>query len=107
MQIQVNAGSIENSPAIAEHTHVVLETALKHVSKRITRVEVHLSDLNADKKGKDKRVLMEARPAGHKPLAVEGHGTDLYQVIKDVANKLQRAVMHRLNKQQHKRLQSA
>ena len=39
---------------------------------RLTRVEVHLSEVNGTRGGGcDKRCVVEARPAGGKPVAVE------------------------------------
>jgi hypothetical protein len=39
--------------------------ALRRFASQITRVEVHVADVNAGKQGSaDKRCMMEARPAG-------------------------------------------
>jgi len=38
---------------------------LKRFEERLSRVEVHISDVNGPKGGGDKRVSIEARPAGH------------------------------------------
>ena len=44
---------------------------LSPFAERLTRVEVHLRDENAQKGGRDTRCTMEARPRGLDPLAVE------------------------------------
>ena len=65
MHIQINTdGNIEGHEALATQVSSEVESALKHVSDHITRVEVHLSDENSDKKGgnDDMRCVMEARP---------------------------------------------
>ena len=94
MQIQVNSDS-----SVAVHgnlTHLVESTvhhALKHFGDRITRVEVHLSDVNAHKSGPtDKRCLMEARPAGLDPVAVSDQAAAFDDAVKGAAQKLKRAL---------------
>ena len=99
MLIQVNAADIESSDALVAHAREQVESSLKHVTDRVTRVEVHLHDDNSDKSASDdKRCVMEARIAGQQPLAVDQASDDLYKSISDAANKLGRAVTHKLEK---------
>jgi ribosome-associated translation inhibitor RaiA len=73
MQIQINTdGNIECHEQVAEQVEAVVRNALQRFTEKITRVEVHLSDENSDKKfgAEDERCLLEARPAGHQPIAV-------------------------------------
>ena len=103
MLIQVNFGDVESSQAIEDRVHEELEKALHHQADRVTRVEVHLRDLNAQKSGVDKRCTMEARLAGFQPLAVEEDREDLYEAIHAAAKKLHRAVKHKLDRhEEHK-----
>ena len=98
MQIQINPGDVPASDAIDRHVRDEVERALRVFGERVTRVEVHLHDENGQKGGLDKRCIMEARVAGLKPIAVQQDGDDLYLVIKQTAEKLQRAVGHRLER---------
>jgi Sigma 54 modulation protein / S30EA ribosomal protein len=68
--------------------------ALDHFSNRITRVEVHLSDQNSDKKPgtADMRCLLEARLAGLQPIAVSHQATTLEQAIEGAAEKLKHSL---------------
>ena len=99
MQIQINFGDIQNSNAVEEHVSQCLEKALEHVSDRVTRVEVHLRD---DKQGRDghddKRCTMEVRLAGEQPMAVESRSSDIYHSITETAEKLGRAVGHKIDR---------
>ena len=63
MQIEVSTDSnIEGREKSAAHVKGVVESALNRFSDRITRVEVHLSDVNSYKGGEDGiRCVMEAR----------------------------------------------
>ena len=55
-----------------------VESRLSRYKERLTRVEVHLSDVNGPKGGRDCRCALEARRAGRQPVAVtsEAHTTD-------------------------------
>ncbi len=92
MLIQVNAGEFQSTPALISHVETEVEKSLKVFRDRITRVEVHLHDNNGPKAGADKRCVMEARPASHKPIAVEDTSTDMYQAVAGAAGKLERAI---------------
>lgn len=72
MQIQVSTDeNIEGREAMAAGVEAVVTATLSHFSQHLTRVEVHISDENADKPGqRDKRCMMEARPTHQQPLAV-------------------------------------
>lgn len=99
MQIQINYSDIEKSPALSQHVEEQVEKALKHVSERVTRVEVHLHNDKQKRDGpQDKRSLMEARIAGDQPLAIESRSDDIYKAVKESAEKLGRAVNHRIDK---------
>ncbi len=103
MKVQVNFGDVDTSPAIESHVHQEVERTLKRFGERITRVEVHLRDDKSKKAGSDdQRCMMEARPAGRDPIAVESTDRDLYTAIKHAAEKLERALAHRLEKDKQK-----
>ena len=97
MQVLVNFGDVDHSPAIEEHAVDRAEHALRHVSDSVTRVEVHLRDDKQRRVGdSDKRCVMEARIAGKKPLTVDDTGKDIYVTITSTADKLGRAVTRSL-----------
>jgi ribosome-associated translation inhibitor RaiA len=94
MQIQVNTDhNIEGHQALADQVTGVVERALNRISEHITRVEVHLSDVNGDKSGPtDKRCMMEARLEGRQPVAVTHQAATLDQAVDDAADKLTRLI---------------
>lgn len=97
MHIEIGYVGMERSDAIDEQVHSALETSLGRFGERLTRVEVHLEDENAQKEGpRDKRCLMEARPAGKQPIVAEHHGDDVRDVVRETARKLERAIESRL-----------
>jgi ribosome-associated translation inhibitor RaiA len=90
MQIQIDTDRhIEGHERLAAWARGVVEQALNHVSDRITRVAVHLSDENGDRSGQqDKRCLMEARLEGHQPIAVTHQAATMDQAVNGAAEKL-------------------
>lgn len=102
MQIQINTGhNIEVHEALAAEISGVVESALSQFSDHITRVEVHLSDENSDKKvGHDAmRCMMEARLEGRQPIAVSHQAETLDQAVDGAADKLARLIEHTLGRQ--------
>lgn len=98
MQIQINAGDVQHSDAIDEWIEEEVRNAMELFENQVTRVEVHLRNLNGPKHGVDKRCTMEARLAGLDPLAVEADSADLYQAVHLAAGKLARAVKHKVER---------
>ena len=90
MQVQINTDhNIEGHEALTARVRGVVESALSRVRDHITRVEVHLSDENGDKSGKnDMRCVMEARLEGRQPVAVTDQAETLEQAVDGAADKL-------------------
>jgi hypothetical protein len=90
VHIQVNTDdNIEGREALARRVEAEIKAALGRFEDRLTRVEVHLSDENAGKAGSDdKRCLIEARPAGLRPVAVSHRAATLEQAYAGAAGKL-------------------
>ena len=72
MQIQINTDNhIEGNQEMKAALKETVEHHLARFGERITRIEVHLTDVNQDKGGRDIRCVMEARVAGMQPVAVD------------------------------------
>jgi len=102
MKIQFNTdANINGTEALAAKVRATVEHALERFSKHITRVEVHLSDENGDKKGpQDHRCMLEARIEGQQPVAVTEHAPTIEQAAHGAAQKLVRmldSTLGRLN----------
>lgn len=100
MQVLVNSDHhITSGEDLTERVRGVVEGRLERFDGRITRVEVHLNDLNGSKLGeRDKRAMMEARIGGMKPIAVSHEAPTLTEAIHAAADKLERAIEHALGK---------
>lgn len=87
------------------HVHVdengveaAVARALERFTGRLTRVEVYLRDVNADKGGVDKHCLLEARPRGLDPITAGHQAGSSSEAVAGAAGKLERALEHRLGR---------
>lgn len=101
MQIQVNTDrNIKEHKELVAQVSSVVEAALRHISDQITRVEVHLSDENSNKKGGNDhmRCVMEVRLEGRHPIAVTHKAATLDQAVDGAAEQLSRLIEHTLGR---------
>ena len=100
MQIQISFDEIDKSDHIEGFVNEKVEHALQHISDRITRVEVHLHNdsAGASTTGRTKRCMMEARPSGQNPIAVDDHADTIKQAISNASHKLERVLKKAFDK---------
>ena len=105
MHIEINTDhNIEGHQSLSDQIGGIVESALDRFSNHITRVEVHVSDVNSDKKSQnDMRGMMEARIEGHQPIAVTHQSSTLDQAVDGAADKLTRLIDSTLGRQRHQK----
>lgn len=104
MYIQINTDhNIEGHQTLNAQVSSIVESALSRFSDHITRVEVHLSDVNSNKKGgeDDMRCMMEARIKGRQPIAITHQAATVDQVVDGAVDKLVSLIETILGRQQH------
>ena len=101
MQIQINTDhNIHGTEQLATQVKRVVSDTLSRFSDQITRVEVHLSDQNGNKRGQSrKRCMMEVRHEHRYPTIVTHDATSLRQAIDGAADKLKRLIKSTLGRQ--------
>ena len=100
MQVQVNHDNhVRLGEDVSARFSGFIEDGLARFSERITRVEMHVGDVNAGKGGNaDKRCMLEARLANLQPIAVT-HQAESLQLASDGAlEKLEHALGHTVGK---------
>lgn len=71
MLIKVNGNGLAQAAGGIDAIKAEVQRRLARFEDRLTRVEIHFEDVNADRGGAcDKRCLMELRPSGSAPIAV-------------------------------------
>jgi hypothetical protein len=94
MEIQVNSDkNIAVDSRLALFVRGEAGRALERFKDKLTRVEFHLSDVNGPKFGtRDKRCLVEARPARHRPLVARATAATVRSAIEMSLSKLRSAL---------------
>jgi hypothetical protein len=94
MLIQFNTDhNIAGSERQNAYFTTFISEALSRYSTHITRVEVHITDENGNKEGKnDQRCLIEARIEGAQPIAVTNNADTIEQAVKGATDKLKSAL---------------
>ena len=105
MIIQINTDrNNEVDVELAQQFKTEVENSLERYGDQITRVEVHLSDENSDKKfgTRDMRCLLEVRLAGLQPLAVSHQAASMEQAVDGAVDKMMRSIDTTLGKLDHR-----
>jgi hypothetical protein len=91
MQFQFNTDShIHGDDRLAEIAQTTVTHALGHLTARLTRIEVHLADVNGANKGgaDDIRCTIEARPEGMQPQTVTHNDADVDSALRGGGKKI-------------------
>jgi ribosomal subunit interface protein len=103
MQIQINPGpGMQQSDALDEHVSARLERIDRRFGERLTRIEVHMTDVNGPKGGENKRVKLEARPRGLDPVLAEATEESAYDAVNSAVDKLESVLASLFGKQDAK-----
>lgn len=100
MQIQVNTDNfIHGDARVVEVAEAAVRADLEHLGEKLTRVEVHLKDQNADKHGPAHiRCTVEARPRGLGPMAAHHDAADIPAALKGATKKLRQRLSSEFEK---------
>lgn len=94
MEIHINSDhNLEVRQAFADELKVGIADKLSRFADQVTRIDVHLSDVNAARSTPDdKRCVMEAHVDGLPPSAVQHEAQSLRQAVHGATDKLLRAI---------------
>ncbi len=94
MKIQVNSDkTIAVDARLMKFIEGEVRRILRRFTARLTRVEVHLSDVdNLKSRQADKRCLIEVRPAGGQPRTASARATEVGAAVDEASKKMQRAL---------------
>ena len=100
MILQFNTdNNIEGTEALEQMASEKIQRDLKHYLDHITRLEVHLSDQNADKAGADDiQCRIEARVQGKKPVITTARDRSKEAAISEASDKMKAALRTMIGK---------
>lgn len=91
MTIQVNTDNhISATEGVAGHIEEIINNTLNRFDEHLTRVEVHLKDINGSKSDgtPDVHCTLEARMKGRDPIIVNNEAETVHQSVKGAADKM-------------------
>ena len=88
MHVVVSADT--RTSADAANLTAEVESGLARYVDRLTRVEIHLSDVNGPKGGPDSRCVLEARAAGRQPVAVTHEAGSVDEAVSGAVERMDR-----------------
>ena len=94
MKVQVNSDkTIAVDASLTRFVQGEVKRVLGRFAAKLTRVEVHLSDIDNGKTGQaDKRCLIEVRPAGARPVSASAKATKMASAVSQALGKMQRSL---------------
>jgi ribosome-associated translation inhibitor RaiA len=94
MEINVNTdNTIDRHQGLDERVREAVESSIGRFSEQVHRVDVHLSNENAQRhEDGSNYCMMEARVSGYEPVVVHAHAEHLHLSISSAATKLKRAL---------------
>jgi len=98
MNVQIHASDFTLTDGLREHIAWRVAYATNHGRDEISRVVVHLSDVNGPRGGVDKRCGVELRLKGAQSLIVEDVQADLYVAIDRAFERIGRSLQRRLSR---------
>ena len=103
MRVRVNTdGKIEGPEKMIDQIRDSVNSALEQTGARITRVEIHLSDVKSRKRGRNsKRCMMRALFVGRKPIAVTHQSETLKQAVDCAVDRLSELIEHSVDRTRH------
>lgn len=104
MKIQLNTDkNIKGTEKLEAYVSDKLKSSLKRFANHITRIEVHLSDQNADKGGADDiQCKMEARVESLQPVMVLGKSDSKEKALSEAIEKMKATLDSRIGKMKNK-----
>lgn len=98
MQFQFNSdNSVDAGAADAGKIEDVVRGRLEHVADRLTRVEVHVGDVNGPR-GDDIRCMVELRPEGMQPISASHEAASAEAAAAQAADKALTAFQRQIGK---------
>lgn len=100
MQFQFNSDNQTDAGAdTARQVEELVGTRLSRIADRLTRVEVHVGDIDGPRDGADdKRCAIEIRPQGMSPISATAHGPTLERAVTSGADKVLQAFERQVGK---------
>ena len=104
MKVQLNTDkNIQGTENLEKFVSEKLTHSLKHFANKVTRIEVHLSDQNANKGGADDiQCKIEARVEGMQPVIVQSRSGSKEKALDEATDKMKATLTTIIGKMKNK-----
>lgn len=104
MKIQLNTdNNIQSTEVLKKYVSEKVNAAFKHYAEKITRIELHLSDQNAEKGGLDDiQCKIEARVEGKQPVIVASKSNSKEIALDEALDKMKARLGTMIGKMRNK-----
>jgi hypothetical protein len=100
MQFQFNSDNrVAGDGAVPAQIEEIVLGKLKRVGDRLTRVEVHVGDVNGARGGDDRRSVVELRPKGMDPISGTAEAASIEAAVVSATEKALSAYERQIGKQ--------
>jgi hypothetical protein len=101
MQFQFNSDNqVPGDADVADRVETLVRARLDRISDRLSRIEVHVGDVNGSRGGgDDKRCAVEVRPNGMKPIAASDQASTIEAAAASAVDKVLAAYDRQVGKQ--------
>ena len=105
MQFKFNSDNFtDGDTSLATRIEEITRTKLGRIEDRLTRVEVHVGDVNGPRsRGEDKRAAVEARPAGMSPISATEQAATIEAAVAGAAQKVLSAYDRQIGKRTNRK----
>lgn len=99
MQFQFNSDNQTNGDSnMATRVEEITKARLGRIEDRLTRVEVHVGDVNGPRGGYHKKYAVEARPTGMAPISASDQATSIEAAVVGATDKVLAAYCRQIGK---------
>ncbi len=100
MEIKINTdNNVEGKQSLKTYMQDLITSDLGRFDSYVTRMEVHLSDENGNKKGpKDKKCVIECRMKGADPIAVTSQEDNIHKAVDAAIDKMKAKLTTRIGR---------
>ena len=103
MEVEIRSQNMHVDDETQSHVERRMEFALKQFNSWITRVQVHLEDVNGPRRGIDKQCRILVNIKGGKTIKVEDLDVDMIAAVNRAADRLGQVVSREVDRRREKK----